>query len=88
MSLLNKLSDYPDALAVAAKELAPHALVTYLKELSAGFHSFYNDQRILVDDANERNARLALILATRQVLRNGLNILGLNAPERLDKKDK
>ena len=55
----------------------------YLKELAADFHAYYNADRILVDDAAVRTARLALLLAARQVLRNGLNVLGISAPEHM-----
>lgn len=83
LRLLSKLSDFPTALAFGTGELSPQSLVTYLKELSADFHSFYNAERVLVEDENLRNARLALLFATRQVLQNGLEILGISAPERL-----
>lgn len=86
LRLLNKLSDFPEALANGTDDLSPQALVTYLKELSADFHSFYNAERVLVDDEVLRNARLALLYVTRQVLRNGLEILGISAPERLTRE--
>jgi arginyl-tRNA synthetase len=82
-SLLNRLAQYPDLLADAADELAPHQLAYYLKDLAADFHGYYNAERVLVDDDGARNARLALLLATRQVLRNGLALLGVSAPERM-----
>ncbi len=85
LTLMNTLSDYPETLTNAAEELAPHALVTYLKLLSSDFHAFYNAERVLVDEPVTRNARLALLLAVRQVLRNGFKILGISAPERLDR---
>ena len=81
--LMNILSEFPETLTVAAKEFAPHTLCVYLKELAGSFHAFYNAERILVEDANIRNARLALLLATRQVLRNGLALLGISAPEKM-----
>ena len=87
LRLMSKLSDFPTALANGADDLSPLALVTYLKELAADFHSFYNAERVLVDDEKLRNARLALLVATRQVLRNGLEILGISAPERLSRAD-
>lgn len=86
LALLNKLADYGEALTAGATELAPHTLVTYLKELSADFHSFYNAERVLVEDERTRVARIGLLAATRQVLRNGLEILGISAPERLDRE--
>jgi len=82
-TLLNRLAAYPDALADAAAELAPHQLANYLKELAADFHGYYNAERVLVDDGSVRNARLALLLATRQVLRNGLALIGVSAPEKM-----
>jgi arginyl-tRNA synthetase len=78
-----RLAQYPEVLAQAAAELAPHTLAFYLKDLAADFHAFYNAERVLVDEAALRNARLALLLATRQVLRNGLDLLGVSAPERM-----
>ena len=84
---MSKLSDFPTALANGTEDLSPLALVTYLKELAADFHSFYNAERVLVDDEKLRNARLALLVATRQVLRNGLEILGVSAPEILSRAD-
>ena len=82
-ALLSRLSAYPDVLTDAADELAPHQLAYYLKDLAADFHVYYNSERVLVDDDSIRDARLALLLATRQVLRNGLAILGVSAPERM-----
>jgi len=82
-ALMNRLADYPEALAAAAAELAPHQLAFYLKDLAADFHGYYNAERVLVEDAAAREARLALLLATRQVLRNGLALLGVSAPEKM-----
>jgi len=82
-TLLNRLAQFPDLLAEAADELAPHQVAYYLKDLAADFHGYYNAERVLVDDAGLRNARLALLLATRQVLRNGLALLGVSAPEKM-----
>jgi arginyl-tRNA synthetase len=81
--LMRRLAEYPDVLAAAADTLAPHQLANYLKELAADFHGYYNAERILVDDAAARNARLALLLATRQVLYNGLALLGVSAPAKM-----
>jgi len=83
LALMARLAEYPDALRQAGEELAPHQLAFYLKDLAADLHAFYNAERILVDDAQLRSARLALLLATRQVLRNGLALLGVSAPERM-----
>lgn len=81
MRLLQKLIEYPDALEDAARELAPHLIAFYLRELAAEFHSYYNSTRILVEDERLKLARLALVSAVRQVLRNGLALLGVGAPE-------
>jgi arginyl-tRNA synthetase len=82
-ALLRRLADFPDELAVAARELAPHLVTFYLKELAAEFHSYYNAEQFLVDVAELRRARLALVVATGQVIRNGLAILGVSAPEKM-----
>ena len=81
--LLQRLMDYPDQIEGAARELAPHLLAFYLKDLAGEFHSYYNSTRFLVEDERAKVARLALAAAVRQVLRNGLEILGVNAPERM-----
>jgi arginyl-tRNA synthetase len=83
LALVAKLAEFPDMLTHAASELAPHAVAFYLRELAAEFHSFYNAERVLVDDAAERDARVALLAATRQVLANGLAVIGVSAPERM-----
>jgi arginyl-tRNA synthetase len=80
-ALLRRLADFPDELSLAADEFAPHQVVFYLKDLAQEFHSYYNAERFLVDDARTRHARLALIVAVGQVLRNGLAILRISAPE-------
>jgi len=79
--LLRRLADFPDEVALAARESAPHQLTFYLKDLAQEFHSYYNAERFLVDDPRIRNARLALIVAVGQVLRNGLTLLGIGAPD-------
>jgi len=83
LALLGRLALYPQVLRDAADELAPHQVAFYLKDLAADFHAFYNVERVLVDDSALRDARLALLLATRQVLRNALRLLGVSAPERM-----
>jgi arginyl-tRNA synthetase len=82
-ALLRRLADFPDELAIAARELAPHLVTFYLKELAAQFHSYYNAEQFLVDDPVLRRARLALVVATGQVVRNGLGVLGVGAPEKM-----
>lgn len=82
-ALAAKFAGYGETLAVAARDLAPHLICVYLKELAADFHTFYNAERVLVDNEAERNARLALCMAARRVLANGLEVLGVSAPERM-----
>ncbi len=82
-ALMARLAEFPDVVQAAADELAPHALAFWLKDLAAEFHGYYNAERFLVDEARLRAARLALLLATRQVLRNGLALIGVSAPERM-----
>ncbi len=79
-TLLQKIIDYPQVVETSAQELAPHLIAFYLKELAADFHSYYNASRFLVEDEAIKNARLALIAATAQVIRNGLALLGVSAP--------
>ena len=81
--LMQRLSEYPEIVADAATDLAPHVIANYLKECAADLHSYYNDTKFLVDDAPTKLARLALIAATRQVLKNGLHLLGVNAPHKM-----
>jgi len=81
LALCARLGEYPEVVEAAADEHAPHAIAFYLKDLAGDFHSFYNAERILVEDAALCGARLALCLAVRQVLRNGLAILGVSAPD-------
>jgi arginyl-tRNA synthetase len=82
-TLLQKLIDYPQVIENAAQDLAPHLVAFYLKELAADFHSYYNASRFLVEDGAVKLARLALIAAAAQVIRNGLAILGVSAPEKM-----
>jgi arginyl-tRNA synthetase len=82
-ALLAKLAEYPEMLVRALEELGPHQVAFYLRDLAAELHSYYNAERVLVDDQPTRMARLALLLATRQVLRNGLALIGVSAPMRM-----
>jgi arginyl-tRNA synthetase len=82
-ALMRRLGEFPEALAEAARELAPHSIAFYLRELAGEFHSYYNAERVLVEDEATRTARLALCAAVRQVLANGLALLGVSAPERM-----
>src|SRR5258706_2313269 len=83
LQILQKLLDYPEQIEGAARELAPHLLAFYLKDISGAFHSYYNSTRLLVEDDRIKLARLALAASVRQVLRNGLDILGVGAPDRM-----
>ncbi|MGV8933636.1 MAG: arginine--tRNA ligase [Gallionellaceae bacterium] len=82
-ALLQRLIDYPQMLENAANDLSPHLIAFYMKELAADFHSYYNASRFLVEDEKIKQARLALIAASAQVMRNGLDLLGVNAPEKM-----
>ena len=83
MALAARLAEYPEVLAAATRELAPHAVAFYLRELAGEFHSYYNAERILVEDEALRAARLALCAAVRQTLANGLSLIGVSAPEKM-----
>jgi arginyl-tRNA synthetase len=83
LELMSRLGDYPDVVAQAARELSPHLVAFYLRELAGEFHSYYNAERFLVPEAPLRVARLALAAAVRQVLANGLALLGVSAPEKM-----
>ena len=80
-ALLASISRYPEVIELAALQRAPHALVHYLRELANDFHTYYNALPFLVDDAELRDARLTLVQGLRQVVRNGLGLLGVSAPE-------
>ena len=80
-SLLAQLGRYPEVIQAAAVGHEPHQLAQYLRELAGAFHTYYNAHTFLVDEAALRDARLSLIIATRQVIANGLGILGVSAPE-------
>ena len=81
--LLRVLADYPALLATAARELSPHLVCVYLADLAAKLHSYYNAEKFLVEDEKVKLARLALIVATRQVLKNGLAVIGVSTPEKM-----
>lgn len=81
--LLDAISRWPETVRAAGDQLEPHLVTTYLLELAQSFQTYYNDHQFLVDDARVRNARLAMALATRQVLANGLELVGVAAPERM-----
>ena len=81
LALAGKLAEFRDVIEQAARDLAPHLVAFYLKDLAAEFHAWYNAERMLVDDAALRDARVALAAAVRQVIRNGMAILGVSCPE-------
>ncbi len=84
-ALMLKLAEFPLTLANAAAGLAPHDLTFYLRDIAGAFHSYYAAERVLVADAALARARIALLLATRQVIRNALAVLGVSAPQRMDR---
>ncbi len=81
LALLQRLAEFPEVVETAAQELAPHSIANYLKDLASDLHSYYNAHQFLVEDETVRLARLSLITATRYVLKSGLELLGVNAPE-------
>jgi arginyl-tRNA synthetase len=81
--LMRALADFPETLKHAATELAPHIVAVYLADLAAKLHTYYNAERFLLEDEKLKLARLSLILATAQVLKNGLAVLGVSAPEKM-----
>ena len=83
LALLQRLSEFPETLQNAAQELAPHLLAYYLKDLAGDLHSYYNAEKFLVEDEQVKLARLALVTATRHALLNGLQLLGVSAPEKM-----
>ncbi len=82
-ALMLKLAQYPQMLSAAAQDFAPHDVTFYLRELASLYHSYYDAERILVEDQAVRTARLALVAATAQVLHNGLKVLGVSAPTKM-----
>jgi len=82
-ALMQRLTEFPEVVHNAAEELAPHMVANYLKDLASDLHSYYNAEQFLVEDEPLKLARMALISATRQVLRNGLDLLGVSAPEKM-----
>ncbi|HCY15203.1 MAG: arginine--tRNA ligase [Curvibacter sp. GWA2_64_110] len=82
-ALMLQLAKYPEMLTAAAQDFAPHDVTFYLRDLAASYHSYYDAERILVDDEAVKRARLALVAATAQVLHNGLAVLGVSAPQKM-----
>jgi arginyl-tRNA synthetase len=83
LALLNRLAEFPEVCAAAARDLSPHLVAYYLKDLAADLHGLYVACQFLVEDEALKLARLALIAATRQVLKNGLDLLGVSAPDKM-----
>jgi arginyl-tRNA synthetase len=83
LALLQRLLEYPDVVVGAARELAPHLVTFYLKELAGEFHGYYNAERFLVPEEGVKLARLALVASVGQVIRNGLALLGVSAPDQM-----
>ena len=81
LSVAAKLGEFPEIIEAAARDLSPHMVAFYLKDLAAEFHSYYNAERMLVDDIELKTARIALAAAVRQVIRNGLGMLGVSCPQ-------
>ena len=81
--LMNEISRYPEVVEAAGVALEPHLVAQYLRELAHAFHTWYHGTPVLVDDATDRNAKLTLACAARQVLANGLDLLGVSAPEKM-----
>ena len=81
LAIGSKLAEFREVIESSARELAPHLIAFYLKDLAGEFHGWYNAERMLVDDAALRDARVAMAVAVRQTIRNGLAILGVSCPE-------
>lgn len=86
IALIRRLTSYPEALEKAAKDLEPHQLAYYLRDLAGDFHAYYNAHKFIIEDAALRNARLNLIAAARQVLANALKLLCVSAPEKMERE--
>ena len=84
-SLLKHLGDFPETIETAARELAPHQIAFFVRDLASEFHGYYNSERFLVPEAPTRLARFALAVAVRQVIRNSLALLGVSAPEKMER---
>jgi arginyl-tRNA synthetase len=85
-ALIRRVTYYPELLEKATHDLEPHQLAHYLRELAGDFHTYYNAHKFIIDEVTLRNARLNLASATRQVLENGLKLLGVSAPEKMESK--
>lgn len=83
LALMQRLAEFPALVTEAAAELSPHLVAFWLRDCASDFHAWYNAERVLVDDVALKHARLRLADATRQVIANGLELLGVSAPERM-----
>lgn len=83
IALIRRIAQYPELLATAALALEPHQIANYLRDLAGDFHSYYNAHKFIVDDVALRNARITLALVAQQVIRNGLSLLGVSAPDKM-----
>jgi arginyl-tRNA synthetase len=83
LALMQRLAEFPSLVTEAAAELSPHLVAFWLRDCASDFHAWYNAERVLVDDVALKHARLRLADATRQVIANGLELLGVSAPERM-----
>lgn len=81
--ILNQLAKYPETLQNAAANYEPHLIANYLKDLAGEFHTYYNSNKMLIEDAQLRNSRITLSYAVKQVIANGLTLLGVDAPQRM-----
>jgi arginyl-tRNA synthetase len=86
-ALLTLLNRYPELLQDAAAQLTPHSITFYVRDIADAFHSYYNSHQFLVEDVELRTARLALVAAAGQVLKNGLALLGVSAPDKMAQKE-
>ena len=82
-ALMQRLAEFPQVVALAAQDLSPHHIAFWLRDCASDFHAWYNAERVLVDDTALKLARLRLAATTRQVLANGLELMGVSAPERM-----
>jgi arginyl-tRNA synthetase len=87
LDLIRKLSEFPDVVDLASESLAPHRLAHYAEDVAAAFHRFYTDWRIITDDGRLTQARLWLSAGTKQVVASALDILGVSAPESMERLD-
>jgi arginyl-tRNA synthetase len=83
IDLIKSLARYPDVLAGSAKSMEPHRVTYYLMDLASAFHTYYNKHRVLSDDLQLQCGRLNLVLAVQKVIRNGLTLLGVSAPDKM-----